>query len=118
MIEHVTPSLIHLGFHYEKKNTPGWLRLVLRFERGYFIYADFIGLGMCGSDTLARWSRAGYTAEEAIAKFPDECAKIDKVSQAGDDQISPSGRLFHSTAEAGTEALDRLVSRSIVAGGS
>jgi hypothetical protein len=73
--------MIHKGNYYEKSNHPGWLRLFLGLDRfGNGVYADFTGMGMCSLEHLARWSRASYSEAQARKKFPDECARIDKVT--------------------------------------
>jgi hypothetical protein len=77
----ITASMIQKGTYYEKSNRPGWLRLFLGLDSfGNGIYADFTGVGACNIENLARWSGASYSEAEAREKFPDECAKIDKVT--------------------------------------
>ncbi|MFG3593237.1 hypothetical protein [Bradyrhizobium sp. RDI18] len=80
MITHVTPSLVQPGYYYLKKGHRDWLRLVLSRHGDTCRYADITGYGPeIWTSTLNRWASLGFTEEEARQRFPEECAKIDKV---------------------------------------
>src|SRR5262245_22274460 len=79
MTNPIKPSQVEHGFYYEKKNAPGWLRLILHRRGDEVVYADFTGLGTCWTSTLSRWACAKYNAAEAAKLFPKEVADIAKI---------------------------------------
>lgn len=59
---------------YEKTGTPGWLRLIVHWDRDEVVYVDFTGLTQWASG-IARCAGAKYTHIEARL-FPKEVADI------------------------------------------
>ncbi len=70
----VHPSEIQSGFYYEKANSPGWLRLVVRVWGDTVTYVDFTGYGE--RTQFGLWPLRRLTAAEAETEFPNEVAKI------------------------------------------
>jgi hypothetical protein len=89
------PSGIEPGFYYEKRNMPGWLRLIVSKDKYQVVYADFIDYGPCRIESFGRWANnQRYTAEKAAERFSKEVADISKVLEglpmATDSDYSPS----------------------------
>jgi len=78
----VKPALIEEGFYYEKANSKGWLRHVIRIESGRVIYTDFTRIGACDIESFARWASRRLTKVEACIEFTDEFMKIAKIEKA------------------------------------
>ncbi|WP_439370720.1 hypothetical protein [Bradyrhizobium sp. DASA03120] len=78
----IKASQVEQGFYYEKTDTPGWLRLIVRRHGDEVVYADFTGLSQCWASTIARWAGTKYSQIEAARLFPKVVADIARQLEA------------------------------------